>query len=141
MYLMSSLEPSVLFIVIKNALRCLYFALRFDALELLLKFTRLLLLIGASLIAHVTDRLSCSDCWTVLIVKISALGHRTSISVIFKDHFINVAFMRAAKINIGGLLVLRPRFDLFTFIVDRIRVELIIGNFLLFLHCKCSAYF
>ena len=138
---MSSLESSVLLIVIKNALRSLYFALRFDALELLLKFTRLLLLIGASLIAHVTDRLSCSDCRTVLIVEISTLGHRTSIPVILEDHFINVSIRRAAKINIGSQLLLWPRFALFTLKVDRIRVELIIGNFLLFLHCKCSAYF
>ena len=138
---MPSLEPSVLLIVIKNALRCLYFALRFDALKLLLKFTRLLLLMGAWLIAHVTDRLSCSDCRTVLIVEISALGHRTSISVILEDHFINVAIRRADKINIGSRVVLWPRFFLFILIVDRIRVELIIGNFLLFLHYICFAFF
>ena len=139
MNLMSSLKPGVLLIIIKYALRSLYFALRFDTLELLFKFTRLLLLLGASLVANVTDRLSCSDCRTVFIVEISALGHRTSILVILEDHFISLPFGRAAKIDIRGRLVLRPRFFLFTFEVDRIRVERTIGNFLFFLHCRyCS---
>ena len=140
MYIVSSLEPSVLPIVIKYAFRSLYLALRFDTLELLLKFPRLLLLIGASLIAHVTDRLSCSDRRTVLFVEISALGHRTPVSVILENHFINIAIRTALTIDIGGRLVLLPRQVFLLSKVYRIRVELIVGNFLLFFHCKCCRW-
>ena len=90
------------------------------------------------MIARITDGLSCSDCRTVLFVEISALGHRTSISVTLKDHFINVATIwgAATKIEIRGL-----RFVLLAVVVDWIRVERTIGNFLLFLHCNVVAVF
>ena len=106
--LMPSLEPRILLIFFKNSFSSLYLALRFDTLKLLLKFTARFLLLGSSLMAYVTDGLPCSDCRTIFLVKLSALGHRTPISVILEDHFVDVAIRHANTIHVRRGVMMWP---------------------------------